>query len=253
MIRALTVLALALSILASSSGTSAAAAGGSPTHPIEIRVLLTQSHTVAGRPIEGTVILTNTTADRITVGTCAENGWLAIGLRGHVDSLPFARTAVACAPTVRLAPGANRFRVTVITTYAGCTQPEPAGGSRPTLTLPTCTVAGPPPLPAGTYFTTLDVVGLAGLTERPNRVAVTLKAPGNPPLTAPCADRPGRAPAAVTIPDVVGAHPAVAALVLARACLNAVYADPVGTSVATESPAAGATVPEHSTVTLSTR
>jgi hypothetical protein len=231
----------------------AAAAGGSPSHPVQVRVVLAQHRAVAGYPIKGTVILTNTTARPITVDTCADNGWLAVGLSGKVDSFPFTHTLVGCAPKVRLAPGDNRFPVTVITTYAGCTQPQPAGGSSPTLSMPTCTVAGSPPLPAGIYSTKFDLVGLPGLTQPANRVVVYLTAPRNPPRLAPCADEPGTAPAPVTVPDVVGASSSTAALVLARACLNAGYAAPVGSSVVAETPAVGSMVPEHSTVTLSTR
>ena len=242
-----------LSVFAVCGFTGTAAAGGSPSHPVQVRVVLAQHRAVAGHPIKGSVILTNTTARPITVDTCAENGWLAVGLSGSVNSFPFTHTLVGCAPTVRLDPGDNRFPVTVITTYAGCTQPQPAGGASPTLAMPTCTVAGSPPLPPGIYSTKVDLVGLSGLTQAANRVVVHLRAPKNPPRLAPCADEPGMAPAPVTVPDVVGASSSAAAFVLARACLNAGYAAPVGSSVIAETPPVGSMVPEHSTVTLSTR
>ena len=242
-----------LSALAVSSATTPAASGVSPSHPVKVRVTLAQDRVVAGQSIKGTVVFTNTTARHITVDTCAANGWLAVGLTGRVDSYPFAHTLIGCAPTVRLAPGVNRFPVTIITTSAGCTQPQPAGGSSPTPSLPTCTVSGPPPLPAGSYSTKVDVVGLAGLTRAPNRVVVHLRAPKHPPRLAPCADQPGTAPALVMVPDVVGASSLGAALVLARACLNAGYASPVGSSVISETPIAGSKVAEHSTVILTTR
>jgi len=114
-------------------------------------------------------------------------------------------------------------------------------------------VAGLPPLPAGSYVTKVDVVGLGGLTQAPNRVVVHLSPPKNPPRLAPCADQPGSPPAPVTVPDVVGASSLGAALVLARACLNAGYASPAGSPVISETPIAGSKVPEHSTVTLTTR
>jgi hypothetical protein len=247
-----TLILAALSVFAVSSCTTAVAAGAT-AHPVEVRVVLANKGAIAGHPIKGSVVLTNTTARQIIVDTCAVNGWLAVGLSGRVDSYPFAHTAVGCAPTVRLAPGANRFPVTVITTYSSCVQPQPAGGSSPTPSMPTCTVAGPPPLPAGSYSTRIDVVGLANLTQAPNRVVVHLKAPKNPPRLAPCADQPGAAAASVIVPDVVGASSLAAASVLARACLNAGYASPVGSPVVSETPAAGSKVPEHSTVTLATR
>jgi len=247
-----TLLLMALSIFAVSSFTAEAAAEEWASHPVTVRVTLRQHRVIAGTPIKGIVVLTNTTASPITVDTCAANGWLAVGLSGRVDSHPFLHTLIRCTPTVRLARGANRFPVVVITTYAGCTQPEPAGSS-PTLTMPTCTVAGPPPLPAGTYSTKVDVVGLDGLTQPLNRVVVHLKAPKNPPRLASCADQPGTAPAPVVVPNVVGASSSAAASMLARACLNAGYASPVGSSVTSEIPTAGSRVPEHSTVTLTTR
>jgi PASTA domain len=246
-----TLLLLFLSSLAVASFTPSAVAATAASQLVKVRVILAQRRVVAGHSIRGTVVMTDPTATPITVATCAANGWLAVGLSGRVDSYPFAHTAIGCAPTVRLEPGANRFPIRVITTYAGCTQPQPADGSPPTPSMPTCTVAGLPPLPAGRYATKIDVVGVR-VSQAP-RVVVHLEAPKNPPRLAPCADQTGRSPAAVTVPDVVGANSLAAAEVFARACLNTGYASPVGSSVISETPSAGATVPEHSTVTLTTR
>jgi beta-lactam-binding protein with PASTA domain len=55
------------------------------------------------------------------------------------------------------------------------------------------------------------------------------------------------------VPNVVGTSSSAAALVLAKACLNAIYANPVGSPVISEAPVAGSNVSEHSTVTLTTR
>jgi hypothetical protein len=118
--------------------------------------------------------------------------------------------------------------------------------------LPTCTVEGPPPLPAGRYSTQINIVGIGGVAPAPH-VVVHLRAAKNPPPLAPCADQPGSKPSPVTVPDVVGASSLAAASVLAKACLNAGYASPVGSPVLSESPVAGSKVPEHSTVTLTTR
>ncbi len=122
------------------------------------------------------MVLTTTTHTAITVDTCATDGRLAVGLVGRAHSLPFGSLAVRCAPSIRLAPDTNRFPVTVITTYAGCTQPQP-GGARPTGTPTRTETKGHlslPPLPAGRYSTKLHVVGLSGLTRTPNRIVVTL-------------------------------------------------------------------------------
>jgi hypothetical protein len=202
-------------------------------------------------------VLTNTTDKKIAVNTCATDGWLAVGLSGKVNSYPFGRFLVGCKPTIRLAPGPNRFAVTVITTYTGCTQPEPAGTSAPSPPFPTCTVSNghtnSSPLPAGRYATKFHFVGLNGLTQPPNRVVVSLIAPSMPPVLAPCADVPGTGLPTVTVPNVVGLGSLVAASSLAGACLNTGCADPVGTHVIAESPVAGSQVPEHSTVILTTQ
>jgi hypothetical protein len=237
---------LALSIFIVGSFTVSATASGSPLRPIKVRVTLVQHRAVAGQAIRGTVVLTNTTARVVTVNSCASDGWLAVGLSGQVNSYPFGQLLGACPPTVRLAPGPNRFPVRVITTYAGCVQPQPAGGSQPTPSFPWCTVAGSPPLPEGRYATKVNIVGLSGLTQAPNRVVLQLKSPKKPPLLAPCADQPGIALPSVSVPNVDGMSSLVAASVLAKVCLNAGYASPVGNSVISQTPAGGAIV--HSTV-----
>jgi hypothetical protein len=240
--------ALVLSVLpVTESGASRA-----PALPIKVRVVVARPRAIAGQPIKGSVVLTNTSSRDITIDTCAVNGWLAVGLSGRVDSYPFARTLVGCAPTLRLAPGANRFPVTIITTYATCTQPQPAAAPLPTRQMPTCAVTGPPPLPSGGYFTKIDIAGLDGLTRAPNRIAVHLTAPKDPPQPAPCAEKPGTAPALVMVPNVVGAHVLAAASTFAALCLNADYSDPVGKTVTAETPVAGSEVAAHSTVELTT-
>jgi hypothetical protein len=109
-----------------------------------------------------------------------------------------------------------------------------------------------PPLPAGRYSTKLSIAGLPGLTRAPNRIVVRLTPPAQAPVYPPCTETPSSAPRGVAVPNVIGDSSSAAALVFAKACLNAGYAGPVGTQVRTESPPAGATVPEFSTVTLTT-
>jgi PASTA domain len=244
---------LALCALFVTTLTAAAAASESTAAPIKVRLSLVQTRVVAGQRIKGSVVLTNTTNRVITVNTCAADGWLEVGLSGRVNSLPFGSLMMACPPSLRLRPGLNRFGVTVITTYAGCTQPQPDGSSSATPLMPWCTVAGQPPLPAGRYVTKVHLVGLTGLTSFPNQVVVHLTSPTNPPPVAPCADQPGIPQPSVSVPNVVGMNSLAAASLLAKVCLNAGYTSPVGSSVISESPAAGSNVPEHATVTLSTR
>jgi hypothetical protein len=199
------------------------------------------------------VLLTNTTKKAITVNTCTEDSWLVVGLSGRVSSLPFGSQLLICPPSLRLRPGTNRFGIKVITTYAECTQPQPDGSSSATTLTPWCTTAGLPALPSGRYVTKLHLVGLTGLTLNPNRVVVYLTRPKNSPPVAPCADQAGTPLPMVTVPNVMGMNSLAAASILATVCLNAGYASPVGSQVASESPIAGSKVAEHSTVILTTR
>jgi hypothetical protein len=153
-------------------GVPATAAGATPA-PIQVRVSLAQQTAVAGRPIDGSVVLTNTSSKTIMVNTCAANGWLQVGLRGHGFSYQPTSLLIGCAPSVRLRPGKNPFRVTVATSYQTCLQP----GGHSLTSLPACTAAGPPALPLGTYATTTSIVGLDHLTQAPNRLRVTLRSP----------------------------------------------------------------------------
>jgi hypothetical protein len=121
------------------------------------------------------VVLTNTTKHRIVVNQCAINGWLAVGLENNVIPYDAYFSEVACAPTVYLRPGTNRFHVTVSTRYPGCTtntlQVLPQS-------MPPCTATGAlPALPAGRYSTTVDIMGLTNLTQTPRPVRVTLLSP----------------------------------------------------------------------------
>jgi PASTA domain len=243
-------------VLAFAALAGSATASASSQPPIKVTVSLSSHRVVAGQPISGIVVLTNTSTRAITVNTCAINGWLAVGLSGKVNSYPFGHTLVGCAPSIRIKPGTNRFPVRVITTYPVCTEAEPSG-SHPTPAAPNCVLSHgqmtSPPLPAGMYLSKVDIVGLPGLTRTPNRVAVSLGAPTRPPALPNCAETPTSIPTVVTVPDVVGLSSSAAALSLSRVCLNAGYASPVGSSVVAESPSAGSNVAEYSTVTLTTR
>ena len=81
--------------------------------PVEIQLVLDRTEVTAGTPLRGEALLTNTTGRTITVETCAADGWLSVGLTNHeVSSIPLS-PAIACAPTVRLSPGLNRFPITI--------------------------------------------------------------------------------------------------------------------------------------------
>lgn len=237
--------------------TQGAVANAAPPPPIRVHVLLSSHQVVAGQIIKGSVVLTNTTTKPIIVNTCAINGWVAVGLSGRVDSYPFGHTEVGCNPSVKIKPGVNRFRVSVITAYAVCTAPSPSGSSHPTSLSPNCVLSKgkvvAPPLPAGRYRTKVDIVGLDGLTRAAKSVTVSLTPPASPPKLPPCAETTTSAPSLVTVPNVVGTRSSIAAYALSKACLNAGYASPVGSTVVSQAPVAGSKVAEYSTVTLTTK
>jgi hypothetical protein len=151
---------------------SGVAWAGTPAAPIKVHLVLQQDRVLRGDSIKGTVVLTNTTSKRITVNTCAANGWLQVGLKGHGYAYAAVSTLIGCAPSVQLAPGPNQFPVTVLTKYEGCVQ---SGGGTITTQTPLCTPDGLPALPAGRYSTTLFIAGLSNLTQPPNRIVVRLK------------------------------------------------------------------------------
>ena len=158
------VCAAVVSLVLVAPGISGAATKKSP---ITISVAVAKTSVVAGTPIHGVAILTNTSSKSVTVKSCAANGWLFVGVANAQIPFGAASTAVACAPSVHLKPGANRFAVTIITTYSECSQVKNPN-------VPRCTKSGAPPLPKGVYKTSVIVVGLPPGTPSPRAITVTL-------------------------------------------------------------------------------
>lgn len=137
--------------------------------PISIRITLAHTSVIAGTPIKGHAVITNNTGKPVTVETCAANGWFNVGVTNHDIPYDPVSRAMACPPSVRLAPGANRIPFTVSTSYQGC-----AEAGHATADDPQCLESGPPPLPAGTYRTKVVTAGLPAGTPAPNTVTVHL-------------------------------------------------------------------------------
>jgi len=142
---------------------------------ITIRINLDRTRVNGGTPIKGTAVVTNHGSKGLLVQQCAIDGWLAVGLSNKAVRFSPAFSAVACPPSIVLAPGPNRFPVTVSTTYQSCLQP----GGQSTTFVPRCVpTAGSsdqaPPLPAGRYSTKVVTLGLPSDTAVSNAVAVTL-------------------------------------------------------------------------------
>ena len=136
-----------------------AGASGSSLAPIKVRVALHHNRVVAGSPIKGTVVLTNTTSRQITVESCAQNGWLQVGLKGRGYTYQPSSTLIACPPSIRLAPGANRFPVIVLTLRK--LSPTRRALSH---TVATMYANRPTAIAPGRYSTTVFIIGLPHMT-----------------------------------------------------------------------------------------
>jgi hypothetical protein len=153
---------------------SSSAGQAKPTSPVTIHIKLDHTRVTAGMSISGQAVFTNSTSKHITVEQCAIDGWLAVGLTNKQIQFNPAFETVACAPSVHLAPGVNRFPLTVRTTYQECLQP---GGQSMTYVPPCVGSSGLPPLPAGTYKTKVVTVGLPSSTSMPRSIEVTVTVP----------------------------------------------------------------------------
>jgi hypothetical protein len=143
--------------------------------PVSIRVELDRKTVTAGTPIQGSVVATNNTHRPITIqnGKCQVDAELAVGLINAEVSFYPAFDASACQPHGSLEPGSSRYKVTIYTTYLGCS-PTAADSSDPHPII--CTSKGtPPPLPTGRYETKVVFYGLPAHSEFGPPISVTLK------------------------------------------------------------------------------
>lgn len=114
----------------------------------------------------GTLLVVNHTAASMNLTkTCQPSYAVALTNSKYAPRVAFA-TVCSSAPFV-IAPGTNRFPISITTTYLACQQ-SPSSSSD----LPTCIKSGAPPLPAGTYDAVLIGDGLA--LPRPQPVPVVL-------------------------------------------------------------------------------
>jgi hypothetical protein len=143
----------------------------SATAAVTIQIALTPTHVIAGKPLDGTAIVTNHTSKEIIVNACAQDGWLVVGLINAKIEFDPPNPLIACAPSIRLKAGSNRFPVTIMTTYQMCANSPPYAEN-----VPACVPSGLPPLPAGTYTTKVVTAGLPSDTPQPKSIRVKLAA-----------------------------------------------------------------------------
>lgn len=137
---------------------AAPATSQAPSGPVQITISVPITRVSAGQTLHGDAVVTNTTATPVTVHGCPST-WLQVGLTNAQISYDPAIPDLACAPTIQLAPGPNRFPFTIQTTYPACTEP----GGHSLMPMPTCAPGGLPALPAGTYQTKVVTDGVPGV------------------------------------------------------------------------------------------
>ena len=178
------VLAVCLGLAACTNGrqpTSAAPSSTTTTIPLKSvgllsvgsfvkdRVVLAKHTVRAGTTIAGTLIVTNASSNSVNLTQRCEPHYAVVIGNRIVQQEP-AFTKSCSSQPLNLHPGANRFPISVTTTYFECLQP----GGNSASPLPKCSANGEPPaLPAGRYTTVLYGGGDLALPE-PAPVNVTL-------------------------------------------------------------------------------
>jgi hypothetical protein len=127
---------------------------------IKDRVVLTKHTVRAGTTIAGTLIVTNASSKAVNLTSECEPDYAVVIRNRIVQQEPAFTTGCSSQPLI-LHHGANRFPITVTTTYFECL---PTGGTSVS-PLPKCSADGPPPLPAGRYTTVLYGSGDLALPE----------------------------------------------------------------------------------------
>ena len=146
-----------LTRVAAPTGSSSVSPGTPPpvtAAPGKANVAISLDRTTApaGTTIAGTVTIDNRTGAPIAVpgGTC--NGWLFVGLFNAKITYSPLNGSVGCA-AFEIPIGQSRYQISVSTRYQACTQ-DP---TQATYTNPACLSSGMPPLPPGTYQTTIVI------------------------------------------------------------------------------------------------
>jgi hypothetical protein len=120
-----------------------------------VTLKLSTSREVAGRPIDGTLIVVNRTGAPVESSGVSCGNVAVVLKNSHVQN-PSVSIAKACATHVIVPPGRSERPIKILTTYF-------AGTS-----------AGLPALPAGTYATTFDWPNQHALMPEPRPIKVVL-------------------------------------------------------------------------------
>lgn len=143
---------------------TASASQRTPRHALTVSVTLNQTHAVKGHTITGEAIIVNSTGHKLEIQDC-NGSWLQVGLANDHVSFEPGWAACLTIPGTVLAAGTTRLQISVPSTYQQCTQ-NPSSGSPDS---PACLHTADngsfmPPLPAGTYRTTVAMLSPKGVT-----------------------------------------------------------------------------------------
>jgi len=139
---------------------------------LRTRLELSATRIVAGSPIEGTLVVTNSSSTAINLTReCRPQYEVTLTNSRFPPAYAFL-TSCTDAPFV-IHPGVTRLPITVRTTYLSCTNTPTSGADS---SFPKCTATGDPAMPDGTYEAIL--VGDQLPLPAPKPVVVTLVAGG---------------------------------------------------------------------------
>lgn len=155
------------------AGRSLSPGAGRPTAPSTVgllpaspaltdRIILDRTHVTAGALIKGTLVIVNSGHAPVNLNHGCRPQYALVLTNRQIPARIAFPADCSTAPLV-IAPGQNRFAVTLATSYLSCT---PAG-SRPSATSPACLGGQTPPLPAGGYQAILVGAGLPLPAPRP--------------------------------------------------------------------------------------
>jgi len=166
---AVVVLVSLLTTAAGASGSKNGLLGASPI--LHDRIELDSTQVVAGHPMRGTLVVTNSGSSPINLTRRCYPGFLIELTNKHIPPQVSFNFDCVNRPFL-IPPGTSRFDMTILTTQ-GCT----ASGGTSATPIPTCPPGGGlPALPPGQYRAVLVGDGVALPAPRP--VPVTLLAPG---------------------------------------------------------------------------
>lgn len=155
---------LVIGVLVVTSGTA------DTTSSLSVRITLDKTTVPAGANLYGMAYITNSSNQALLVPSCNKGGLLAVGIQNKSFTWQMFVAGVGCAMTYRVPPGTMRFAIEALTTYGSCVpKASDSDGSSPL-----CVDHRPPPLPKGTYYTVVGMLGLPPGTKLSHPLTVHL-------------------------------------------------------------------------------